>query len=168
MSFLRPARHEDGIYLNPVPTVIGATRHFPTMLHRLITGKEERVPRKTLGPFRTDLSIFSTPPASGLRTPRLGHSSLLIEMDGTTLLIDPVFSKSASFVQWFGPERFFEPPLRIDDLPPLDAVLLTHDHYDHLDSAAVRLLQSRAPLFVCSEGVGGHLQRWGIDSAKVR
>ena len=168
MSLLRPARREAGIYLNPVPTVIGATRHFPTMLHRLITGKEERTPRKPLGPFRTDLSVFATPPASGLRITLIGHSSLLVEIDGTTLLIDPVFSKRASFVQWFGPARFFAPPLSMVELPPLHAVLLTHDHYDHLDSDAVRQLSERTPLFVCSEGVGGHLQRWGIDAGKIR
>ena len=168
MTFLRPARHEDGIYLNPVPTEVGATRHMGQMLRRLITGKEERVPRVPLGPFHTDLSVFSKQPASGLRIMLLGHSSLLVEIDGTTLLIDPVFSKRASFVQWFGPERFFAPPLRIADLPPLDAVLLTHDHYDHLDSDAVRQLRDRTPLFVCSEGVGRHLQRWGIEAAKIR
>jgi L-ascorbate metabolism protein UlaG (beta-lactamase superfamily) len=168
MSFLRPARHEDGIYLNPVPTEVGATRHMPTVLWRLITGKEERIPRKPLGPFRTDLSIFAQPPASGLRITLLGHSSLLVEIDGTTLLIDPVFSKRASFVQWFGPERFFPPPLTIEELPPLDAVLLTHDHYDHLDSASVQQLRDRTPLFVCSAGVGSHLKRWGIDTAKVK
>ena len=167
MSFLRPARHENGIYLNPVPTEVGATRHMPTVLRRLITGKEERVPRKPLGPFRTDLSVFKRPPASGLRITLLGHSSLLMELDGTTLLIDPVFSERASFVQWFGPGRFYPPPLTIAELPPLDAVLLSHDHYDHLDSAAVQQLNDRTPLFVCSAGVGGHLQRWGIDAAKI-
>lgn len=141
---------------------------MPTVLRRLITGKEERVPRTPLGPFRTDLSTFAGKPGSGLRITLLGHSSLLVEMDGTTLLIDPVFSKRASFVQWFGPERFFAPPLRIEHLPPLDAVLLTHDHYDHLDSDAVRQLQYRTPVFVCSEGVGSHLRRWGIHAAKVK
>ena len=168
MSLLRPARHEDGIYLNPVPTVVGATKHMGTILRRLLTGKEERTPLKPLGPFHTDLATFTQPPASGLRITLLGHSSLLVEIDGTTVLIDPVFSKRASMVQWFGPGRFFAPPLRIEDLPPLDAVLLTHDHYDHLDSASVQRLKDRTPLFICSEGVGGHLQRWGIDAAKIK
>ena len=167
MSFLRPARLEHGIYLNPVPTEVGATKHFPTMLRRLITGKEERVPRRPLGPFRTDAAVFHTPPASGLRITWLGHSSLLFEMDGTTLLVDPVFSKRASFVQWFGPERFFAPPLPLADLPRIDAVLLTHDHYDHLDSAAVQQLVERAPLFLCSMGMGQLLRKWGVPATKI-
>lgn len=140
----------------------------PTLFRRLLFGKEERVPRRPLGPFRTDLAIFQTPPASGLRLTLIGHSSLLVELDGTTLLIDPVFSKRASFSQRFGPARFFPTPLSIAELPPLDAVLLSHDHYDHLDTAAIQQLQDRTPLFVCSEGVGRHLQRWGIPTAKIK
>jgi L-ascorbate metabolism protein UlaG (beta-lactamase superfamily) len=168
MAFLKPAAFQDGIYLNPVPTEVGATKHFPQILRRLIAGKEERVPKKPLGPFRTDLSTFAQPPTSGLRVTWMGHSSLLMEIDGTTLLTDPLFSQRASMVQWFGPKRFFAPPLTIAELPKLDAVLLTHDHYDHLDKSAVLQLQERTPLFVCSMGVGGLLRKWGIASEKIR
>lgn len=167
MALLKPAETKDGIYLNPVPTEVGATKHFPQMLRRLIMGKEERVPRKPLGPFRTDLATFARPPVSGLRVTWLGHSSLLLEIDGTTLLTDPVFSLRTSMVQWFGPKRFFAPPLSIAELPKLDAVLLTHDHYDHLDKNAVLQLQERTPLFVCSMGVGGLLRKWGIAAEKI-
>jgi L-ascorbate metabolism protein UlaG (beta-lactamase superfamily) len=168
MSLLRPARFEDGIYWNPVPTEVGATRHIPTVLRRLIFGKEERVPRRQLGPFSTETAIFGTAAASGLRITWLGHSSLLFEVDGTTLLVDPVFSERASFLQWFGPKRFFAPPLPMGKLPQLDAVLLTHDHYDHLDSAAVQQLIERTPLFICSMGVGKHLHRWGVPPDRIR
>ena len=167
MSYLQPARRDRGIYLNPVPTEVGATRHFGEMFRKLLTGKEERVPRRRLGPFHTDPAVFATPPESGLRVTLLGHSSLLVELDGTTVLIDPVYSLRASFVQWFGPKRFFAPPLPIANLPAIDAVLLTHDHYDHLDAAAVRTLNARVSRFVCSEGVGRHLQRWGVAAEKI-
>ncbi len=169
MSLLRRARHERGVYLNPVPTVVGATRHFPEILRKLLTGKEERVPRRTLGPFRTDASLYAARPASGLRITWLGHSSVLVEIDGTTLLVDPVFSRRASFVQWFGPERFYPPPLPLENLPRLDAVLLSHDHYDHLDAAAIPRLAERTPTFICSEGVGSqHLKRWGVPAGKIQ
>lgn len=167
MSLLRRARLENGRYQNPVPTEVGATKHLFTMFRKLLTGKQERVPRRQLGPFRTDPTVFATPPASGLRVTLLGHSSLLVEIDGTTLLIDPVFSRRASFSQRFGPARFYAVPLSIEQLPPLDAVLLTHDHYDHLDADAVKQLRSRTPLFVCSEGVGRHLRRWGVSSDTI-
>ena len=167
MSLLRPARYENGRYQNPVPTEVGATKHLITIFRRLLFGKEERMPRRQLGPFRTDLTTFQMPPASGLRITLIGHSSLLVEMDGTTLLIDPVFSSRASFSQRFGPVRFFPAPLSIAELPRLDAVLLSHDHYDHLDEAAIRELAAHTPLFVCAEGVGKHLRRWGVTADRI-
>lgn len=167
MRFLKPAVFENGIYQNPVPTEVGATKHFPQMMRRLLTGKEERVPQRPLGPFRTDTSLFRQKPAGGLRVTWMGHSCLLLEIDGTTILADPLWSERASMVQWFGPKRFFAPPLAMAELPPLDAVLLTHDHYDHLDKNAVLQLQERTPLFVCSMGVGDLLQKWGIPAGKI-
>lgn len=164
MSLLQPARCINGRYENPVPTDMNMSGKIPAMLRKLFTNRAEAVPKRQLGPFHTDPAIFATPPASGLRVMLLGHSSLLVEIDGTTLLIDPVFSERASMVQWAGPKRFYPAPLRIEDLPPLDAVLLTHDHYDHLDSAAMRLLEKRTPLVVCSLGVETHLKRWGVQT----
>lgn len=167
MTLLKPAIYRNGIWNNPVPTGINATRDLPKMLRKLITGKEERVPKQPLGPFHTDVALYQTAPASGLRITLIGHSSLLVEIDGTTLLIDPVFSDRASMVQWFGPKRFYPPPLRIEDLPPLDAILLTHDHYDHLDTAALQQLEKRKPLFICSAGVETHLERWGVGLGRT-
>ncbi len=165
MSLLKPALWRNGVYENPVPTTVGVLGKLPAMFRHLIFGREERVPRQQMGPFRTATEAFARPPASGLRVTWLGHSSLLVEMDGTTLLIDPVFSDRVSVSQRFGPKRFYPPPLTIAELPQLDAVLLTHDHYDHLDTGSVRQLAERTPLFVCSEGVETHLRRWGVTTA---
>ncbi|WP_419804360.1 MBL fold metallo-hydrolase [Terriglobus sp.] len=167
MSLLKPAQCRDGKFQNPVPTEMVPARQMPSIFHKLLFGKEERIPRRQLGPFRTDLSDFQHPPASGLRVTLIGHSSLLVEIDGTTLLIDPVFGERASMVQWAGPKRFYPAPLSIDELPPIDAVLLTHDHYDHLDSAALQQLDKRKPLYVCSMGVETHLKRWGEGAGRV-
>ena len=167
MPLLKPAVYQNGVYLNPVPTEVGATRHLFQMFRKLLTGKQERVPRRQLGPFVTDPAAFARSVPDGLRITWLGHSSLLVEIDGTTLLIDPVFSRRASFSQQFGPARFFPAPLSMEQLPPLDAVLITHDHYDHLDAPAIRKMHARVPLFLCSEGVERHLQRWGIPAGKL-
>jgi hypothetical protein len=64
---------------------------------------------------------------------RLGHSTMLIKLRGGLWITDPVFAERASPVQWMGPKRFHAPPIALDDLPPLRGVLLSHDHYDHLD-----------------------------------
>jgi L-ascorbate metabolism protein UlaG (beta-lactamase superfamily) len=99
---------------------------------------------------------------------RLGHSTMLIKLGGAFYLTDPVFSKRASPVQWFGPARFHQPPISIADLPPIAAIILSHDHYDHLDHAAVLALAAKTSHFITPLGVGDRLIGWGVPAAKVR
>ncbi len=98
---------------------------------------------------------------------RLGHSTVLLKLEHGFYLTDPVFSKRASPVQWIGPERFHAAPIALADLPPLKAVILSHDHYDHLDRAAVLQLAEKTEHFLTPLGVGDILIGWGIDPAKV-
>ena len=106
-------------------------------------------------------------PESGLRVTWLGHSTQLIEIDGHRALIDPVFGPRTSPFSWAGPKRFHPPPLPLDELPPLDAVVLSHDHYDHLDyPTIVRLAQTEVP-FVTPLGVGAHLELWGVAPGRI-
>ena len=99
---------------------------------------------------------------------RLGHSTMLIKLGGAFYLTDPVFSKRASPVQWFGPARFHQPPISIADLPDIEAVILSHDHYDHLDHAAVVELAAKTRHFITPLGVGDRLVAWGVPAAKVQ
>lgn len=99
---------------------------------------------------------------------RLGHSTLLIKLGGVFWLTDPVFSERASPVQWAGPKRFHAPPIAIDELPPIEGVVLSHDHYDHLDEAAIRQLAPKVRHFIAPLGVGDRLIAWGVDAAKVQ
>ncbi|GAB2887969.1 MBL fold metallo-hydrolase [Microbulbifer echini] len=98
---------------------------------------------------------------------RLGHSSVLIHLDGDYVLTDPVFSERASPFQWMGPKRFHPLPLSLQDLPALKAVIISHDHYDHLDKASVRTLDEKVERFIVPTGVGRHLQSWGVDAGKI-
>ncbi|MFT3847723.1 MAG: MBL fold metallo-hydrolase [Propionivibrio sp.] len=99
---------------------------------------------------------------------RLGHSSLLLKLRGKFWLTDPVFSERASPVQWFGPKRWHAPPIAIDELPPIEAVILSHDHYDHLDHAAILALEEKTGHFIAPLGVGARIVSWGVPTAKVR
>ena len=99
---------------------------------------------------------------------RMGHSTILLKLDGTFWLTDPVFSDRASPFQWLGPKRFHQPPISIEDLPPIKGVMLSHDHYDHLDEAAIRLLAAKTEFFLTPLGVGDRLLEWGVDPAKVQ
>lgn len=98
---------------------------------------------------------------------RLGHSSLLLKISGEYWLLDPVFSERASPVGFMGPKRFHQPPISIEALPPLAGVLISHNHYDHLDKASVRQLADKTQRFIVPLGVGDDLVSWGIAEAKV-
>lgn len=98
---------------------------------------------------------------------RLGHSTLLMKLRGQWWITDPVFAERASPVQFMGPKRFHAPPISIDELPPIRGVLLSHDHYDHLDSAAIKALAAKTDLFLAPLGVGDRLTGWGVPSSKV-
>ncbi|QDQ28858.1 hydrolase [Chitinimonas arctica] len=99
---------------------------------------------------------------------RLGHSTVLMKLRGEFWLTDPVFSRRASPLQWLGPKRFHQPPIAIEDLPPIKGVILSHDHYDHLDRAAVLQLQDKVEHFLTPLGVGDTLLKWGVPAGKIR
>src|SRR5258708_16609556 len=99
---------------------------------------------------------------------RLGHSTMLLKLRGQFWLTDPVFAERASPFKRFGPKRFHAPPIALADLPPLRGVILSHDHYDHLDRETVLALAATTGVFLTSLGVGDRLIEWGIDASKVR
>jgi len=99
---------------------------------------------------------------------RLGHSTLLFKLRGQFWLTDPVFAERASPFRNLGPKRFHAPPIALADLPPLRGVILSHDHYDHLDRETVLALAATTGVFLTPLGVGDRLIEWGIDGAKVR
>lgn len=156
-------------FVNPVPTRKLAEGTLWRMLRDQLALGTEREPRAfpALPPLAPE--TFRTPPPSGLRATWLGHATTLLEVDGARLLLDPVWGERASPLSFAGPKRFHPPPIAIADLPPLDAVLVSHDHYDHLDSAAVRALEKAQPgvRWIVSLGVGGHLERWGVAPARI-
>ncbi|UPL48277.1 MBL fold metallo-hydrolase [Hymenobacter sublimis] len=160
-----PSRFTGKKYLNTVPTSMAM--NYGRLLRRWLLGKEEREPRRPLGPFRTDAAVLQEPvPTTALRVTWFGHSSTLLEVDGKRFLTDPVWRLRASPVA-LGPKRFFAPPLPLAKLPQLDGVILSHDHYDHLDKDAIRALAPTGVHFYCPLGVGAHLRRWGVPAAQI-
>lgn len=110
---------------------------------------------------------FDEPPGR-LRVTWLGHSTTLIEIDGLRVLTDPVFGPAASPFSEHGPLRWYEPVISLADLPPVDVVLISHDHYDHLDQPTIAAMREWKTTFVAPLGVGAHLEYWGIDPARIR
>jgi L-ascorbate metabolism protein UlaG (beta-lactamase superfamily) len=171
MTMLRNATKLQSKFLNPVLTTVGEWSTILKVLPLYLSSKEERTPRAPLGPFKTEPSTYQTPPESGLRVTWMGHSSLILEIDGVTVLIDPVWDKRASPVQWAGPKRFFAAPLSLGNLPRIDVVLVSHDHYDHLGEATIRKLSTihsvRHARWVTSLGVGQILRRFGVKDTQI-
>lgn len=99
---------------------------------------------------------------------RLGHSTMLMKLRGRFWLTDPVFAERASPFRRMGPKRFHAPPIALGDLPPLHGVILSHDHYDHLDRDTVLALAESTNVFLTPLGVGDRLIEWGVDADKVR
>jgi L-ascorbate metabolism protein UlaG (beta-lactamase superfamily) len=136
----------------------------------MMFSRKEREPKQPLGPFLTDVKVYAQAPESGLRVTWFGHSSTLLEIDGTKLLIDPVWDERASPFRRLGPKRFFRPTMRMGEMPKVDAVLISHDHYDHLGKATVERLAPLMPetLWVTSLEVGAALRRFGVEPGLIR
>ena len=161
----------DGRFQNPVPTHVGGFSTIFKLLPLYLTNKEERVPLKPLGPFRTDARVYASPPESGLRVSWFGHSSMLLEIDGARLLIDPVWDERAAPAGWAGPKRFFAPTLTLEEMPEIEAVLVSHDHFDHLGKATIQRLSRLETVakaqWVTSLGVGKLLERFGVAAERI-
>ncbi len=135
-------------------------------LSEFVCGGERRVPSEPL-PSMNPRDAWSHAPGSGLRATWLGHSTVLIEIDGHRVLTDPVWAARASPSRLLGPKRFQPVPVALRSLPPLDAVIVSHDHYDHLDFATIRELAKHDVPFVTSLGVGAHLEAWGVPPERI-
>jgi L-ascorbate metabolism protein UlaG (beta-lactamase superfamily) len=152
----------DGRFRNPVPTRKIVSGALVNTVTRQLFGKEQRVPAKPLPIVSLTGRSFVKKPASGMRVTWLGHATTIVEIEGHTLLLDPVWSERVSPVQFFGPKRFHPPPLPLDELPPLDAIIISHNHYDHLDRTVIRAIGRMGVPFVTALGVGAHLEKFGV------
>lgn len=161
----RSDRWQDGHFVNVLPRV--EPDFIPAMRAWLSQGSPHSVPSEAPPVVHRVAADFSAPPASGLRITWLGHSTLLVEIDGRRILIDPVWGERSSPFNWLGPRRFFPPPLPFDELPPLDAIVISHDHYDHLDFPTIRRLVASDMPFIVPLGVGAHLEHWGVPAGRI-
>lgn len=159
-------QHRDGRFRNALPRPpMGLWEGLKLTWTFFFAKPAGTVPERSI-PVRTlDRAQLEAAPDRSLY--RLGHSSVLLKLRGRYWLTDPVFAERASPVQWAGPARFHKPPITIDDLPPIAGVILSHNHYDHLDRAAVMQLAGKTGRFIAPLGVGDQLIAWGVNPAKV-
>lgn len=137
---------------------------FVDQVRRADVGRP-RVPVPYAAVSRSEAALPAAVDGAAVRW--LGHATLLVEIGGRRILVDPLFADRAGPGRLLGPSRFFPPPLALADLPPIDAVVITHDHYDHLSAPTIRALAARVPRFVVPLGVGAHLERWGVAPGRI-
>lgn len=158
-------QYHDGRFANPDPARKLFDGNFWGSLKEWLFDKSERRPQSPLPSVIIDPASFAEPPTD-LTAWWLGHSTVLVEIDGARLLIDPVFEKSASTIGG-GAKRFQPTPITRENLPPVDAVIISHDHYDHLEMSSVRFFAARGVCFFVPLGVGAHLETWDVPPEQI-
>ncbi|MCC2280459.1 MBL fold metallo-hydrolase [Streptomyces sp. ET3-23] len=170
MARIRRSPHfADGVFTNPAGAARPSSRSMLAFLPTYFR-KEERVrraPAHAVPVHPTTVADLAVPAASGLRLTWMGHSSVLAEIDGGRVLFDPVWSERCSPFAFAGPRRLHPVPVPLAETGPLDAVVISHDHYDHLDMPTVRALARTGAAFVVPLGVGAHLEHWGVPSDRI-
>ena len=155
-------QYDDGVFVNVEPM-------WNNMDPRDAMGRssEYASPTQPIEVVPGDRTRFATPPESGLRVTWLGHSTQIIEIDGVTLLTDPIFGGRASPFDWAGPAPWYAPPIPLDQVPIPDVVLISHDHYDHLQVSTIQAMADWDTRFVVPLGVGAHLEYWGVPTDRI-
>jgi L-ascorbate metabolism protein UlaG (beta-lactamase superfamily) len=161
------AQHDGARFRNVKPRPVEGFRKTLRIIWNVLFRKPEgTTPARTLPIDALSREQLDAAPDRSLY--RLGHSTMLLKLRGQFWLTDPVFVERASPFKRFGPKRFHAPPIALEDLPPLRGVILSHDHYDHLDRETVLALAATTAVFLTPLGVGDRLVEWGIDTSKVR
>ena len=153
-------------YKNWIPTKMLVDGSYLSVTWDWIKGGKRTIPKGDIPIVALNKESFPETIHQGLTFSWLGHSSVLLEISGIRILIDPVFSTYASPVPFFV-KRFSQSPISAEQLPKVDIVLITHNHYDHLDKKVVKILSQQGSRFLVPEGVGRHLRAWGIPDKQI-
>jgi len=136
-----------------------------TMTGKAYPSSERKIPKTKL-PAETP-AFLPDPKEEDLSFTWFGHSSFLLQMGAEKILVDPVLSERSSPVGFAGPKRFSELPLKAEELPAVDVVFISHDHYDHLDYKTIRTIRDRVGAFVVPLGIDSILRGWGVDAERI-
>ncbi|WOH38699.1 MBL fold metallo-hydrolase [Thalassotalea fonticola] len=158
----------DGKFQNSKALDTMSLKKIPEYIKRYLSEKRKDVaPIKPIPVQRISTEALKSLPADSITLFRLGHSSFLLKAENAFWLIDPVFSDRASPFSFIGPKRFHQPPISIEELPEIRGVIISHNHYDHLDKSAIKAMAKKVATFIVPLGIAADLEAWGIDSNKI-
>ena len=167
----KAANYSEGVFFNTIETKMDMSFKDmrQTLAHYLFADKSDKSPKKPIAtvPFSADL--FDETNDSTVAVTWFGHSTILIKIDGLTLLMDPILTgKRASMFSFMGPSRFrYREHIKIEQLPKIDAVIISHDHYDHLDYPTIVKLRDKVDRFYMPLGIGAHFEKWGVSAESI-
>ena len=150
--------------LSHTPDLTEGVSYYGVLKEFLFKKNERRIPTEVLPSAKTDL--WSLDPAKNLVV-WFGHSSYFMQVDGKKILVDPVLSGSASPVSFTTRSFKGSDVYSTDDIPGIDYLFITHDHWDHLDYETVLKLKSKVKKVICGLGVGQHLEKWGYEKRNI-
>ncbi|QJD85437.1 MBL fold metallo-hydrolase [Cohnella herbarum] len=159
-----------GIFVNQIPTSMNMNAgSMAKVLIEMVRGNPKGKPQSPIQAVPlTPQQLQSDADAHRAKVTWFGHSAILLQLDGKTLFIDPMLGKSPSPFTLFGGRRYSNKlPIEVEELPAIDAVILSHDHYDHLDYGTIRKLMHKVNRFFVPLGVAAHLERWGVEPGRI-
>jgi len=167
-EYKKSPRFKDGIFHNEIPTKMDmGVGGMLYVTYEFFKGASDREPNKLLPQQKLDSTKIADRPNSVTQLTWFGHSTFLLEIHGQNILVDPMLGDVAAPLP-IGPKRFNkELPISIEALPKIDAVILSHDHYDHLDFESIKKLKDKVEHFYTPLGVGAHLKSWGVNNDKI-
>ncbi|SHL27669.1 MBL fold metallo-hydrolase [Hymenobacter psychrotolerans] len=169
-AYARSGHYQDGKFQNLVPTrqLTGGSM-LSVFWKFLFSSAPNEAPAAPLPMQTLDSLSITRKTADMVRVTWFGHSASLVEIAGKNILLDPMLSVKMGPLPLVTPKRYNqELVITAEQLPPIDAVLISHDHYDHLDYQTIRRLKDKVTRFYVPLGIGAHLRAWGVDSARVR
>lgn len=169
IAYALSGHYEEGIFLNDEEINMVVDCHsIQKMLEEMLEPDPNVSPKEDIKVLKIAAESISQKPDTLSRLTWFGHSTFLVEMDGKNILLDPVFGQYAAPHPLLGRKRYnSEMPISIADLPRIDAVIISHDHYDHLDYESIKELKEKTDHFFVPLGVDNHLERWGIAEDKI-
>lgn len=168
-AYQQSGHYADGLFVNETPTSMDMDwATIKTLLRDYVVGVPDLAPGKPLPVLKIDSLGIVSRPDTLTRLTWFGHSAFLLEISGKNILLDPMFGDTPSPVSFLGTHRFTDGlPIEIEQLPAIDAVIFSHDHYDHLDYGSVLKLKDKVKEFYVPLGVGAHLAGWGVAAEKI-
>lgn len=159
---------ESGKFVNQIPvTEFSFGKFFKLLKRSLFDKKETTIPHKEIPLELVTPTQLEKLPQHQTSVLRLGHSTILIKIENQFWLLDPVFGERASPFSFAGPKRFHQAPIDIENLPEIEGVIISHNHYDHMDEYSIKKLKGKVKHFYMPIGNAAQIKAWGIESHQI-